>query len=56
VESLVSHGHRHAVSISKDTLAKTLKPNLEKGDLIVCLGAGDITYWAADLVKNLDDI
>jgi len=35
-------------------LAKDLKPNLEEGDLIVCLGAGDITYWAADLAKNLD--
>jgi UDP-N-acetylmuramate--alanine ligase len=54
VESLTSHGHRQARSTSKDTLAKDLKPNLEEGDLIVCLGAGDITYWAADLAKNLD--
>ena len=54
VESLISHGHKRASLTSKDSLAKDLKPNLEEGDLIVCLGAGDITYWAADLAKNLD--
>jgi len=51
---LTSHGHKDASFTSKDSLAKDLKPNLEEGDLIVCLGAGDITYWAADLAKNLD--
>ena len=56
VQSLTSHGHKGASSTSKETLAKDLKPNLEEGDLIVCLGAGDITYWAVDLAKNLDAI
>ena len=56
VESLASHGHKNVGSTSKDTLAKNLKLNLEDGDLIVCLGAGDITYWAADLAKNLDAV
>ena len=56
VESLISHGHKGVSSTSKDSLAKDLKPNLEEGDLVVCLGAGDITYWAADLAKNLDAI
>ena len=55
VESLTSHGHKQAQSISKDTLAAALKPKLEKGDVVVCLGAGDITYWAADLAQNLDE-
>ncbi|NNE58649.1 MAG: UDP-N-acetylmuramate--L-alanine ligase [Hellea sp.] len=54
VEGLQAHGHRHATSISKDNLAKTLKPKLKPGDLIVCLGAGDITFWAADLMENLE--
>lgn len=53
-ESLASHGHKNVGVTSKQTLAKDLKPSLEKGDLIVCLGAGDITYWAADLSSNLD--
>ena len=56
VESLTSHGHKQAQTTSKETLAVDLKPNLEEGDLIVCLGAGDITYWAADLAKNLDAV
>ncbi len=54
VESINAHGHRNVSPTSKDALAADLKPNLEKGDLIVCLGAGDITYWAADLAKNLE--
>ncbi len=53
-DGLIAHGHRMAVSITQDTLAKTLKPNLEEGDLIVCLGAGDITYWAASLAEDLE--
>ncbi|RKQ71712.1 UDP-N-acetylmuramate--L-alanine ligase [Litorimonas taeanensis] len=52
-KSLMSHGHKNVELTSKQTLAKDLKPNLEEGDLIVCLGAGDITYWAADLANNL---
>jgi len=56
VEGLMSHGHRNVVSITKETLAKTLKPNLEKGDLVVCLGAGDITYWANELPSALAEV
>ena len=52
-ESLRSHGHRDVALTSKPTLAGDLHPNLEPGDLIVCLGAGDITYWAAELSEEL---
>lgn len=52
-ESLRSHGHRDVALTSKATLAGDLHPNLESGDLVVCLGAGDITYWAADLPEQL---
>jgi UDP-N-acetylmuramate--alanine ligase len=41
---------------SKASLASDLHPNLEPGDLIVCLGAGDITYWAADLSEQLSEL
>ena len=54
VESLQAHGHKGAQLISKATLAEILKPGLSKGDLIVCLGAGDITYWAAGLSDALE--
>lgn len=52
-ESLRRHGHRDVGLTSKATLAADLHPHLSPGDLIVCLGAGDITYWAADLSENL---
>ncbi|MEP1231687.1 MAG: UDP-N-acetylmuramate--L-alanine ligase [Litorimonas sp.] len=56
VASIQSHGHRHVGLTSKNTLAKDIKDDLKKGDLIVCLGAGDITYWAADLADNLGQV
>lgn len=55
-QSLRSHGHRDVALTSKATLAADLHPHLEPGDLIVCLGAGDITYWAADLSEQLESI
>lgn len=56
VESIRSHGHREVSLTTRGTLAADLKDDLEKGDLIVCLGAGDITYWAADLADALDTV
>lgn len=53
-EGLIAHGHRSASPVTKEALAATLKPALNKGDLVVCLGAGDITYWAASLADDLD--
>ncbi len=54
VEGLMAHGHRNAQSITQKTLAQSLKPNLKPGDLVVCLGAGDITFWAAGLADALE--
>jgi len=54
VDSLISHGHRNAESVTRESLASCLKPKLEPGDLVVCLGAGDITYWAAGLKSALE--
>lgn len=54
VESLKSHGHRNASMTTKQTLASDLKDDLAPGDLVICLGAGDITYWAAGLAEALD--
>ena len=50
---LTSHGHKSAQPITRENLAATLKPNLEPGDLVVLLGAGDITSWAAELADGL---
>lgn len=53
-EGLIAHGHKSAVTTSRETLAPDLKPHLNPGDLVVCLGAGDITYWAAGLSGALE--
>lgn len=53
VEGLARHGHRNATSITRENLAETLKPELSNGDMIVCLGAGDITHWAYELEAQL---
>lgn len=50
VEGIKARGHRAAFTISgADALAEALAPQLRAGDMVVCLGAGDITKWAAGL-------
>lgn len=56
VEGLARHGHRNAQNVSRETFAQTLHPNLEPGDMVVCLGAGDITVWAYELADKLTEI
>ncbi len=55
VAGMKSRGHRSAQEIAdRDALAQTLAGTIEAGDYIVCLGAGDITRWAADLADAID--
>ncbi|MGI9376593.1 MAG: UDP-N-acetylmuramate--L-alanine ligase [Tsuneonella suprasediminis] len=54
VAGLKSHGHRSAAQVAdRDELAKVLADEVQPGDLIVCLGAGDITRWAAGLADAI---
>lgn len=47
IEGLRSHGHRHVVALEKpEDLARLSLELTQPGDLIVCLGAGNITNWA----------
>lgn len=55
VEGLKSRGHRSARTVeSHDELAATLSDELTEGDIVVCLGAGDITRWAATLAEAIE--
>ncbi|MEM1197163.1 MAG: UDP-N-acetylmuramate--L-alanine ligase [Pseudomonadota bacterium] len=55
VSGLKSRGHRSAQTIEDaDALAKALAQDVRGGDIIVCLGAGDITRWAAGLASAID--
>ena len=55
VAGLQSYGHRMAIALeSEDALAKTIKSLATDGDLVMCLGAGSITSWAAALPSQLE--
>jgi UDP-N-acetylmuramate--alanine ligase len=54
VEGLKRRGHRFAgVVADADALAVELAATIEVDDMIVCLGAGDITKWAAGLADAI---
>ncbi len=55
VAGLKSRGHRSAQTIaSPSDLAAALAEEIATGDIIVCLGAGDITKWAATLAPAIE--
>ncbi len=55
VEGLKSRGHRSAATVKDESdLASTLSGEIEEGDFVVCLGAGDITRWAAGLADAIE--
>ena len=55
VEGLKSHGHRAAFALeSKESLAQDLLDVIGDGDIVVLMGAGDITHWANALPKEIE--
>ena len=54
VAGLQSHGHRRVRPVVRETLAKTVAEETSPDDLVICLGAGDITQWAAALPAELE--
>ena len=54
VEGIKARGHRAAHLISSaDALAAELAQVAQPGDMVVCLGAGDITKWAGGLEAGI---
>ncbi|UYY59556.1 UDP-N-acetylmuramate--L-alanine ligase [Sphingomonas sp. S2-65] len=54
VEGVKRRGHRSAAVVDDaDALARVLAEAAVPGDLVVCLGAGDITKWAAGLAEGI---
>jgi UDP-N-acetylmuramate--alanine ligase len=54
VAGLKLRGHRSAATIANpQQLAHELAGDLSAGDFVVCLGAGDITRWAAGLADGI---
>lgn len=55
VDGIKSHGHRHVDVMSDPSqLSAQIASIAEAGDMVICLGAGSITYWAHDLPDQLD--
>ena len=54
VTGLTHHSHRHAVAVSNlQELSKLVADNAQSGDLVIFLGAGNISSWASELPKLL---
>ncbi len=54
VTGLVSHGHRSVMGLENaEALAPLIAEQAEFGDMVVCLGAGNITAWANALPDEL---
>ena len=55
VDGIRSRGHRSAQTVADAaSLAQTLAGIVQPGDQVVCLGAGDITKWAAGLAAAIE--
>jgi UDP-N-acetylmuramate--alanine ligase len=54
IEGIKARGHRSAHTVAgADALAATLAEIAQAGDMVVCLGAGDITKWAGGLADKI---
>jgi UDP-N-acetylmuramate--alanine ligase len=54
VEGLRAHGHRMVSAVNDlKELSRSLRDLAAEGDIIICMGAGDITKWAATLPDGI---
>ena len=57
VRGLQTHGHRNVLALDgPDDLPDLIHRIAGPGDLVVCLGAGTITYWAGALPEALEKL
>ncbi|MES2119479.1 MAG: UDP-N-acetylmuramate--L-alanine ligase [Pseudomonadota bacterium] len=54
VAGLRAHGHRMAHNVDDlDDLCRNLRDLAAEGDMVICMGAGDITKWAGALAAGI---
>lgn len=57
VDGLRARGHRHVLPLGDpNDLARMIDGIAEAGDMVICLGAGDVTRWANGLPDTLAQI
>jgi UDP-N-acetylmuramate--alanine ligase len=57
VKRIKQRGHHAATTVADATdLAETIAAEMRDGDMVVCLGAGDITKWAAGLADAIKEV
>ncbi|MDQ4059656.1 MAG: UDP-N-acetylmuramate--L-alanine ligase [Pseudomonadota bacterium] len=55
VQGMRARGHRHVLPLpGPEALAETVASVAEPGDVVICLGAGNITQWAYTLPRELE--
>ena len=56
-EGLRARGHRMVSTVADlDDLCRNLRDLAAEGDMIICMGAGDITKWAGALANGICDV
>jgi len=54
VDGLRAHGHRMVRTVENlDELCRELRDLAAEGDMVICMGAGDITKWAGALAEGV---
>jgi len=54
VDGLRAHGHRMVRTVKNlDELCRELRDLAAEGDMVICMGAGDITKWAGALAEGI---
>lgn len=57
VEGLKKQGHRDVRSLDNPSdLGQLIAQTAQAGDIVICLGAGDISQWANDLPQQLESL
>jgi UDP-N-acetylmuramate--alanine ligase len=57
IDGLRRHGHRHVLALDEPAgLPGLVTQEARDGDIVVCLGAGDITSWAYALPERLREL
>ena len=55
-EGIRAHGHRMVRNVENlDELCRELRDLAAEGDMVICMGAGDITKWAGALAASVCD-